>query len=262
VLPASPQHDQRTAPRRAAAAIAVAVALLTVIPAWPLTRHADDDDLRAARFAFPLVGIALGLIIAALSALLQRAAAPPQVAAVLLVAALAALTGGLHLDGLADAADGLFLWGDPARRLAAMRDPHVGSYGVAALVLVLLAKCAALASLAGHSRPLGLLGAVAVSRALLLVSAGCAPYARSEGTGRATIEATTRRDALAAGGFVLAAAGLLGHAAGLLAALLALGLTLALTALANRRLGGITGDVLGAVAELGETGYLVCLCCG
>jgi adenosylcobinamide-GDP ribazoletransferase len=257
-----------TAPRpsrsplaRAARATRLALAFLTIVPLAPRAGagggdQAENDreleaDLAASRFAYPLVGLLLGLVLAALSAGLDRLGTGPGIAAFALVAAGVALTGGLHLDGLADSFDGLFLWGGPDRRLAVMRDPHVGSFGVAALVLVLLGKYVALESLAGWERTLAILAAVATSRALLLVSSGLANYARPEGTGGILIRATTRRDALL-GALTALALALAAGPAGLGAGIAALALAVGWTRLATGRLGGITGDTLGALVELSE----------
>lgn len=260
-----------TAPRpsrlplaRAGRAIRLALAFLTIVPLAPPAGAGDQDeseleaDLAASRFAYPLVGLLLGLLLAALSSGLDRLGAGPGVAAFALVVAGVALTGGLHLDGLADSFDGLFLWGGPERRLAVMRDPHVGSFGVSALVLVLLGKYVALESLPGPERSLSLLAAAATSRSLLLVSAGLANYARAEGTGGILIRATTRRDALFG---ALAALGLALTAgpAGLGAGIAALALAAGWTRLAIARIGGITGDTLGALVELSELLVLMVL---
>ncbi|WP_406697192.1 adenosylcobinamide-GDP ribazoletransferase [Singulisphaera sp. Ch08] len=175
----------------------------------------------------------------------------------MLIAFLAILTGGLHLDGVADTFDGLFLWGGAERRLAVMRDPHIGSHGVSAIALVLLGKYAVLSDLNGPDRAMALLGAVTVSRTLILVSAGMACYARPQGTGRLMIEATTRRDALMSTLAVFALSGAVAGWTGLIASLGALSLAFTLTRLAAKRLGGITGDILGATVELGELTYLV-----
>ncbi|MDR3637059.1 MAG: adenosylcobinamide-GDP ribazoletransferase [Isosphaeraceae bacterium] len=257
----SPPEPDKSPAERAAVAVALAFAFLTVIPTWPLSRKISDQDVEASRFAFPLVGVVLGLVLAILSGLFERSGIAPPVAAFLLVAATAAVTGGLHLDGLADTADGLFLWGESSRRLTVMRDPHVGSYGVTAVVLCVLGKFVALASLPGSVRGLGLFTALTVSRSLILVSAGRASYARAEGTGRLLINATTPSEALAAAALALLVASLTNHVAGLFATLVALGITLGTTELAKRRLGGVTGDILGALTELSEMSYLVSLSC-
>lgn len=243
---------------RTARATKLALAFLTVIPLG----RADDapaaeSDLTASRFAYPFVGGAIGLLLAALSEGLCHVGAGPAVSAFLLVAGLAILTGGLHLDGLADTFDGLFLWGGAERRLSVMRDPHIGSHGVSAIAVVLLGKVAALTDLDDSRRALALLGAVAVGRTLILVSAGTARYARPQGTGRLVIEATTRRDAWVASFAILSFTAMIGGSPGLIAGLSAWLVPLTLNRLATRRLGGITGDILGASVELSELVFLV-----
>lgn len=238
-------------------AVRLAFAFLTVLPVRSGDAEVTDADLAASRFAFPLVGGVIGLALAGLSAILSRLGTPGPLAAFLLVTAGVAVSGGLHLDGLADTGDGLFLWGGAERRLAAMRDPHVGSFGVAVLVLALLGKFAALEVLGAGDRAVALFVAAAVSRTAVLVAAGLAPYARPEGTGRIVIGATTPSQAGGAAVGLVVLGGIAAGWPGLLASLMALGITAALTRLAVAKLGGITGDVLGAVIELGELAVLV-----
>jgi adenosylcobinamide-GDP ribazoletransferase len=239
----------------------VAVEFLTVIPV-PLRLRggpATEADMAAARYAFPVVGLGIGVALACFSGALSYGHAPPLLASFLLVAAWAALTGGLHLDGLADSSDGLFLFGDANRRLNVMRDPHVGSFGLIALVLTMMGKFAALAPLLDRRRALALLGAAVVSRTLILVAAGLAPYARPQGTGQTVIEATTVTDALWSVVAALVLGAVLAGEAGLIASAAALLVAWSLSHLANQRLGGVTGDIMGAVVELGELVYLVAL---
>jgi adenosylcobinamide-GDP ribazoletransferase len=219
----------------------------------------NEADMAAARYAFPVVGLAIGLMLALLSWALSAGRVDPLLASFFLVATWELISGGLHLDGLADSSDGLFLPGDPGRRLGVMRDPHIGSFGVLAVVLVILGKFAALTPLLGRRRALALLGASAVSRTLILAAAGLAPYARREGTGRTIVEATTVVDALWSIVATLAFGALFAGEAGLVAGAAALLVAWALSQHATRKLGGVTGDILGAVVELGELAYLVVL---
>ena len=240
-------------------AVKLALAFLTVVPVPFQHDEVADADLARSRYAFPLVGGMIGLGLAGLSWGLTKMGAAPGVSTFLIVAAGAVLTGGLHLDGLADTADGLFLWGDRVRRLDVMRDPRVGSYGLTAVVLVILGKYAVLGSLAGSARGWALFGAAVIGRALVLVSAGSAGYARSQGTGRILIDSTNLRDALGAALLVLLVGATVAGGAGLAAGVGALGLASGVTLLAVGRLGGVTGDTLGAVVELGELVVLVTL---
>jgi adenosylcobinamide-GDP ribazoletransferase len=244
---------------RAVRAARLALTTLTIIPARFPEGDAAEADLAASRFFYPAVGALVGLILVAVSASLARLEADPPLAAFLLVASWAAISGGFHLDGLADTSDGIFLWGSPERRLTVMRDPHVGSFGVSAIVLVVLGKFAALEAFSDRDRALAVFVAAIVGRSLVLVSAGLARYARPEGTGRIIIEATTPRDALGAAAAILILAAILSRGAGLLAAAATLALAWGLTRLASRKLGGVTGDTLGALVELGEVTFLVVL---
>ena len=242
---------------RAIRAIRVAFSLLTILP----TRLGEisDQDLAESRFAFPVVGIGVGLLLAALSQLLGRLGVSQAVSAFLLVATGVSLSGGLHLDGLADTFDGLFLGGPAERRLAVMRDPHIGTFGVSAIVLTLLGRYAALSQFTAPTRAWAIFAAAVVGRTLLLVSAGLGPYARREGTGRVIIESTTANDAQVASLALLVLVTALLGPTGFVAGLSALGLTILMTVSSRRRLGGLTGDILGTLAELGDVGFLVVL---
>jgi adenosylcobinamide-GDP ribazoletransferase len=205
--------------------------------------------IRAAPL-FPVVGGALGALVGA-TALGLGHVVPPLVAAAVAVALELVVTGALHVDGLADSADGL-AGRDRDHALAIMRDHAVGTYGACALILDLVAKTAALAHL---DAILPVVGAFALSRAAALPLAAALPYARpGEGTGRLLAERLTVRSAAAA---VLVAAAI-AVAAGIAHAIAALVVvTAAVYALARRRLGGVTGDVMGAAIELTATVGLV-----
>ena len=244
---------------RSSRALRLAIAFLTIVPVPIGKDEATPAEIAEARYAYPFVGLMIGLAFAALSELLRRAGVDAGPSAFLLVAMSAILTGGLHLDGLADTADGLFLWGDADRRLTVMRDPRVGSFGVVALLLLILGKFAALSSLGDLSRSFAMVGAATVARSLILISAGLAPYARPEGTGRSLVEAATRRDAMVGSVTAMIIGALSAGWRGLLASVVAIGLASWLTGQARRKLGGVTGDILGAVVELGEFSFLFTL---
>jgi adenosylcobinamide-GDP ribazoletransferase len=197
---------------------------------------------------------------------------PPLIAAVIAVAVDAVLTGMLHLDGVADAADGLLPPAERARRLAIMAAPDVGAFGMVALVLVLVARVAALGALSPD--PLLVAGLWAGARAGMALTMAAVPYARTRGTatgfgasagqdagtagtnGPPAVTVVAPAATLVAGGAVVVAA--LGVPAGIATvAGLCAGFA-AVIALAVRRLGGYTGDVLGAAGVVAETvGVLV-----
>jgi adenosylcobinamide-GDP ribazoletransferase len=229
------------------AAARSAWSLLTV-----LGGPADPHPGAAAYYG--LVGAVLGGLLGLLWWSLEPLF-PALVVAVLVVAADAGLTGMLHLDGLADCGDGLIAPLTPARRLQVMRAPEVGAFGAVTVVLTLLARVAALAALtaAEGPRPLLLVTLWCGSRAAVAAVAGTVPYARTRGL--PTVFAARRPNLVGAGvGAVLAVVGAawLGWigVAGLAGAAVGAG---AVVALAWRRLGGYTGDVLGATIVVSET---------
>ena len=200
---------------------------------------------------FPVVGAAVGLLLG----LVWWGAAqvwPPFVAAAVVVAGDLALTGLLHLDGLVDSADGLLPHLDRERRLAVMRAPDTGAFGVGAAVAVLLLRWSALGAV--HPDPLLLGGLWCASRTGMALTLGHVRYARDEGIAR-DFTGGGRHTLL----LVLAGAGALGLAAGWsvpagpaagAAALVTFGMVVLL---GFRRLGGFTGDVLGAAGLVAET---------
>ena len=230
----------------------VAFRYLTILP---LPRSRDAGDLGRAAGWFPVVGLVLGACLA-LASLAADRVVPPAVGAVLLVALWAALTGGLHLDGLADACDGLGGGWSRERTLSIMRDVRSGPYGVTAIVLLLGLKAAALASLPESLAWRTLLLAPVVGRAGPLLLVRLCPPARPEGAGHA-LGTGARGPALVAGGLVavVVSGATLGGWGGLVlggAGILAWGWA----AYLRRRLGGFTGDTLGALVETTEAGVL------
>jgi adenosylcobinamide-GDP ribazoletransferase len=184
---------------------------------------------------------------------------PPLVNAGICLAVWAGLTGALHLDGFADCCDGLLHPTNPQRRLEIMQDPHLGSFGVTGLFLLLLIKTAALAALpTTPASLLSILLAAATGRWLVLL-AGLQPVARPGGMGADFALGITRRTALA-GAILPVALATLGGAAGWMALGLAVCSGLGLIALGRARIGGVTGDVFGATVELGEMVVLLVAC--
>jgi adenosylcobinamide-GDP ribazoletransferase len=225
---------------------------LTILP-LPPSRVAGDLG-RAAGW-FPVVGLAIGGCLALASLALDRVV-PPGVAAMLLVALWAGATGGLHLDGLADTCDGLGGGWSRERALAIMRDVRSGPYGVTGIVLVLGLKAVALTNLPEGLVAQALVVAPVVGRAGPLLVVALCPPARADGAGHA-FAAGTWWPTLLVGGLVAASVSVavLGWWGALplgMAGALAWGFALYL----RRRLGGFTGDTLGALVEMTEAGVL------
>lgn len=237
--------------------LALALVFLTRIPLSLGFDPAPRDWGRAACF-FPVVGLLLGALLLSAAALPPTAGSP--LAAALLLLLWVALTGGLHLDGLADVCDA---WsgggGDRERTLALLKDPRAGAMAVIGVALTLLLKFAALQSLLQPQRWQALLLAPVVGRATMLGLLLTTPYVRPGGLG-AVFTAQLPR---AAGAGVLAATGvfclgLLGWGGLALIGIAGVNL-LFLRYSFVKRLGGITGDTLGAACELAETLVLVIL---
>ncbi len=238
---------------RAVRLIRLAFAALTILPVRGRETKASSAEIAASRFAFPVVGLALGVLYQCVYIFISKTVHFSLFAACFTVLTGVVATGGLHLDGAADSADGLFLVGDRDRRLAAMRDPHIGSLGVVALVMLLLIKTASLAAISSLYVSSALILGGMISRTLIIFAAGFGGYARPDGTGKTVIDASNNRDAGFAVTFVLIAALLLGRDQGLVAAVCALGIAYVVVRVARVKIGGITGDILGAVVELAET---------
>lgn len=230
-----------------------AVSFLTVLP---LANADGSPGERLGRAYFPAIGALVGLAAAAVF-VVTTALSTPLLAAAAAVAALSALTGAIHLDGLADSADGLLARGDVARRLEVMRDPRLGSYGVTAVVLVLVLEVAALSSMAPARAIVALVIAGALSRLATLSVLVFTPYVRSTGLGVAAWDPKHRPIDLAVGAGATAIVCLLDWRRALVAVVMVSLTALIVVVLARRRIGGATGDVCGATAELCELATLV-----
>lgn len=237
-------------------AFLLALHFLTCIPV-ALRAAPQPEDWGRSALAYPVVGLLIGLVLCGLQLLFGHA--DPLLQAALLTAAWALLTGGLHLDGLADSADA---WvgghGDRERTLAIMKDPRSGPAGVSAIVLALLLKFAALMALVKAGAWPALLLAPMLGRAGLLALLLTTPYVRPGGMGSAISAHLPRPFAALVLILVVAAAGWYGApalAGGVIA-------WLVLRWIMMRRLNGATGDTMGAAVELVETAALVALALG
>ena len=230
-----------------------AMAFLTVLPA---ASAKGEPGERLGRAYFPaigaLTGLASGVVFVVAGALFS-----PWLAAVAAVATMAVLTGALHLDGLADAADGLLGGGDTARRLEVMRDPRLGSFGTTTIVLVLLGEVTAISSMSPARGLAGLAIAGALSRLAMLAVIALVPYVRPTGLGVAAFDPAHRGFDLALGGAIAAIVCVIDWRRALVALPLVALTTYLVVALARRRLGGATGDICGATAELSLLATLV-----
>lgn len=235
--------------------LVTAVRFLTIVP-LPGRHVQGAEALGRAAIWFPLVGVALGAVLVGADRVLSRLF-PPLLSALLVLTLWKFLTGGVHLDGLADCLDGLGAR-DPARRLAIMRDGRIGTFGAVGLILLLLLALAALAELAQPIRSAALLLAPLVGRyAPLLLARTFHPLSHEPSTGGAFMRAVSGAAALAGAAMVAVSAWLILGIWGELVAAVGLGAALASGWIFSRRLRGLTGDGLGAGVELAELTILL-----
>ena len=214
----------------------------------------------------PAIGIIVGLL-AALAVALATLLLPAQLGGVIGCLVWVFITGGLHLDGVADCGDGLLVEAPPERRLEIMKDSRLGTFGGAALFFVLALKAAALCTLAASfdgswSGLLTLAGACCMAGALarsMVFPAMHIPSARPGGLGAALHNGVTRRHDMLALGIGLGICALNGGR-GFTALIAALLVAWLLLSAARKRLGGVTGDVFGCLIELTESAVLVACC--
>ncbi|AZM52849.1 adenosylcobinamide-GDP ribazoletransferase [Streptomyces sp. WAC 01529] len=251
--------------------IRFAFGTLTALPVR-VTRW-DRDAARAGMQCAPLAGLVVGLSAAGVGGVLTLLGAGPLLAATATVATPAALTRGLHLDGLADTADGLGSARPAEDALRVMKQSDIGPFGVLTLLFVLLAQVAVVGQLYQRSWTEGAVAAVvsatAARLALTLAARTGVPPARPEGLGAAVAGVVPRGRALLVTALVVggaAAAGALlgadGAVRAAVAVVLAAGAAEALLRHCVRRFGGVTGDVFGALAETAATAALVVLALG
>ncbi len=234
-----------------------AFGLMTTLPVRLPDDWSEGDSGRASVW-YPFVGLVVG----ALTWFVWKGAMfafPPLVAGILALLVWVVLTGGLHLDGLADCCDGLLASTSVERRLEIMKDPHVGAFGVISLVLILLLKAAALSSFTSATS-FGILLAASLARWCILL-AGLLPMARPSGMG-ADFKLGFQRAFILWGSIIPLAIAILLGMRGILSTLVGVGAAGLVLRLAKSRIGGVTGDVFGMVVEIVEATVLLAFLTG
>lgn len=244
---------------------------LTAIPV-NISVKAEREDFGKGLATAPVVGFLIGILLAGGNYVL-RLLFPPGVAAVFTIALYVALTGGLHLDGLGDTADGLFSNRPAERILEIMKDSRVGTNAVLTILIVILLNISLIAVLEDYTLFILLLMPVA-GRIGSLISSGTSRYAGiSDGPGRWCVECCGKNDVIlglilyfilfaAAGGVLFQTAGMASQAAFAFYVLMILAAippvsAFLLARFLGRKLGGVTGDILGAVCELNQVVFLL-----
>ncbi|NNM57582.1 adenosylcobinamide-GDP ribazoletransferase [Acidocella sp.] len=243
--------------RRQFSLLLCAVQFLTRLPVPAFPGFQADWINRSARY-FPLAGQLSGLLSAAVL-LLAAQFWSTWIAAALGLLTATLITGALHEDGLADTADGFGGGRDPAHRLAIMKDSRIGTYGVLALSFCTVLKLASLAALSPFLAACSLIAAHGVARAATVMVMHGLPYAGDPASAKISIEnlPPTRTEMWIALLLACWPLFLLHYTNILLSLALCAILTLALARAANRLIGGQRGDVLGAVEQLCEAGFLL-----
>ena len=232
----------------------VALGFLTSIPVR--TSAPQAGDLSRAAIWFPFIGALIGAVLVIAQLALTRIFAP-LLAGALIVVVWIALTGGLHLDGLADCGDGLLAAASRERRLEIMRDPRLGTFGGMVLIMHLLIKTLAVAFL---TAPIALLLAPALARWLMLFVAQ-QPAARPGGMG-AGFSAGLAKGSWIGAAIIPLMLMVPGAPMSIFAAVAAGLATFGIISLARSRLGGVTGDVFGLTIEVVEVVVLLVFCIG
>jgi adenosylcobinamide-GDP ribazoletransferase len=233
----------------------VALRFLTRLPGG--AHPSDAAGLAVAVPWFPVIGALVGGAVGASYVGLLAVGVPALTAAMVAMGFSALLTGGFHEDGFADSLDALGGGADPERRLEILKDSRHGTFGVLGLVVLTMVKASALATLTGSAAVAAVVAAGAMGRGGALGLMGWAPPARGEGLGASYLSAVSRQDVVIGLCVALVVGGLtLGPGVLAAAALVALG-ALAVAVWAQRNIGGISGDLLGAAEQVGECAVLV-----
>jgi adenosylcobinamide-GDP ribazoletransferase len=231
--------------------LALAFQFLTIVP-WPPSKVYRPEDLGGSMAFYPVVGAVLGGLMTVVH-LAGTEIFPEGVLRPALIVLLIILTGGLHLDGLADVCDGFYAGRTPADALRIMKDPHLGTMAVVGIVGVLLMKVVLLSHLPMTALYSALCIFPAVSRGGMVWGTWMAPYARAEGgTGESFFRTLGRRHVWLASAFVgIWTVLFAGWPAAIILALAAV-TTRLFVGVCHGRIGGMTGDTLGALNELLE----------
>ncbi len=235
-------------------------AALGLLSRLPISVDIDRATARGAQaaWAYPIAGLALAIMAGAVAHLCLLFGLPPTLSAGLTLATLIILTGALHEDGLADTADGLWGGWDKSRRLEIMKDSRIGAYGVIALILGLGLRWQALSLILDASIWPALIVAAALSRASMVPLMSTLPNARASGLSH-SVGRPTQTTALVAVALAALASLALFQSAGLLLILVTVIIAVICAIISKSKIGGQTGDILGATQQTTEIAVLVTL---
>lgn len=236
----------------------IALQFLTII--LVRLKHVDEKKIADSTAYFPLVGLLLGLILTGADRFLSFLGFEQFFISVILVVLLIILTGGIHLDGLADTADAFLSMKNKEETLRIMRDSRIGVMGVLSLISVILLKIAFLSCLGAQLKISMLLLMCILSRWAMVFSMFLFPYARVEGKAKDFIRGTDLKLFIFSSVITLFCVVKLCGIQGLALSLIIAAIVYVTGRLITNKIGGITGDTLGATNELVETGVLFGIC--
>ncbi|MCK5708233.1 MAG: adenosylcobinamide-GDP ribazoletransferase [Candidatus Aureabacteria bacterium] len=231
----------------------LALQFLTILPVR-LTGRIKDEDVARSLLTFPLVGLCIGSILAAFASVFSFL--PASVVAALILILSAWFTGGLHLDGFADSCDGLYGQFSQQKRLANMKDSHIGAMGAIGLICLLLLKFSLISNISYKVLWKALIMMGIFSRWTQVCSCYSTKYLREKGTAKQFIDGTRLKHVIVGALFVLTIFLLLVQVKGVYIFFLSCIAVIAFAGFIRKRLGGMTGDTIGAVNEIAEVSCL------
>jgi len=236
----------------------LALQFLTIIPVK--IKYFDDKKLSQSMIYFPFVGLLLGLVLAGIGYLLCALNFQRFPIEIILIVSLIILTGGIHLDGLADTFDAFSSRKTEEEMLKIMRDSHIGVMGVLSLACIILLKIAFLYSISAPLKTVSLLLMCTLSRWSLVLAMFLFPYARNEGKAKAFIQGMNLKIFILSTIIALVCAFMIWQLKGLFIITIAAASAYITGKFINNKIGGITGDTLGAINELTEVIILFSIC--
>jgi len=227
-----------------------ALRFLTVIPIR--TKNSTVSISASSLIYFPAAGLALGIILVCIQKLLFYFGLNNLATSATLVVALIILTGGMHLDGLSDACDGLASLKGKEDILKIMRDPHAGAIGVLSMISAVLLKIAFISSLMPVNLASSLILMTTISRWSMVLAISFFPYAREQGKAKIFMDGKKNEFLILSTLLTIVIIALSSPLAGFIAMAASCSAVYATGKMASSRIGGITGDVLGAMNEINE----------
>ena len=236
----------------------LAVQFLTILPLK--IKQISGKKMAWALVYFPVVGLFLGLMLVGLNILLSILGIQPVVVNIILVITLIILTGGMHLDGLSDSSDAFLSGKDKKEILEIMRDPHIGVMGALSLISIILLKIGLFFSLGSAVKSIALILMCILSRWSVIMIMYLFPYARQEGKAKLFIQGLNLKIFITSLIISLLFSFILWGLKGLMVLAIISGCAYLINKISARKIGGVTGDTLGATIELMEVVTLLTVC--